>query len=201
MAVAVLARLQLELVDALLRLFFLADLFGGEDVEDGARYVMLVEVYFVRLAALLAETGWRVIDDLHNSVSFCIFVFHSLELLIELNELELDIVEDIELLVIEQFLLIIDPDIFEVDVVQIVENLLYLVLVLEFGDRGEFFVFFVFEVVLAGDWIVQEESAVLWLEGGVEAGLVAEGSLIDGLEVVGDEFLVLLEVGELLLEE
>ena len=111
-AVAVLARLQLELVDALLRLFFLADLFGGEDVGDGARYVMLVEVYFVRLAALLAETGWRVVDDLHNSVSFCIFVFHSLELLIELNELELDIVEDIELLVIEQFLLIVDPDIF-----------------------------------------------------------------------------------------
>lgn len=72
---------------------------------------------------------------------------------------------------------------------------------LEFCDWGKFFVLFVLKVVLAGDLIVQEKSAVFGFEGGVEAGLVADGCLINGLQVDRNEFLIFLKVSELLLEE
>lgn len=85
--VAVFAGLGLKLVDALLGLFFLVDLFGGEDVEDRPGDMLFVEVYFIGLSALLAESCRRIVDDLNNCIDLCILVLECLELLVELDEL------------------------------------------------------------------------------------------------------------------
>lgn len=49
--------------------------------------MLFVEVYFVGLAALLAESCWRIIGNLNNCISLVIFVLQGLELLVELNKL------------------------------------------------------------------------------------------------------------------
>lgn len=87
MTVAVFAGLGLKLVHALLGLFFLVDLFRGEDVEDRAGDMLFIEVYFIGLSALLAESCRRIVDDLNNCIDLCILVLECLELLVELNKL------------------------------------------------------------------------------------------------------------------
>lgn len=49
--------------------------------------MLFVEVYFVGLSALLAESYWRMIGSLNNCISLVIFVLQGLELLVELNKL------------------------------------------------------------------------------------------------------------------
>lgn len=54
---------------------------------------------------------------------------------------------------------------------------------------------------LAGEGVIKHKATVFWLEGGVEAGFVSNGDLIDYLQVVRNKLFVLLEVGNLLLQE
>jgi hypothetical protein len=164
-------RLGLELADTFLSFLIFMNFLRCKDIEDRSGYMLFMEVNFIRFSTLLAESSWRIPNHLNNGLIFDILIFDLLEFFVELHKLKLDIVEDIEFFMIEEFLLVIDPDILEFYVVEVVEDLFYLVLVLEFGDGREVLVvLFVLQVVLAGDWILEDETAVFGLEGcGVEA--------------------------------
>lgn len=106
----------------------------GEDIEDRAGDVLLVEVDFVGLAALLAETslsrngldrlgfmiGSGIMIDVKIGISVRGKVGGIFELSTEVDEFEFKFVENIEFLLIKQFLLVADPDIIQIDIVEVV---------------------------------------------------------------------------------
>jgi hypothetical protein len=91
--------------------------------------VLVVEVDFVLLAALLAAAGWQqtdllLLDHLVASLS----LLQSVQFLDEFCEFGLDIPEDCQLFGIEETLFVGNGGVVLLDVVEVVEDLLYLVL-------------------------------------------------------------------------
>lgn len=128
---------------------------------------MTVEVHFVGLAILLTQThsGWL------NLCDFCLldgFGFaQRFKLVVELDELELQAVEHFKFLVVKELLVVFDPDIFQLNVEDVVEHLFYFVLCFEAADRRKCCSFLLFlDIVLTA--LLEIEPAVSWFDGGVE---------------------------------
>ena len=191
-AVAVGTAFWLELADygVLIRLF--TRFLWGKDLKDRTWDVILVEVDLIWLPMHFVHPfTWFSFDSILNLLLFFFLLLQTFDQLVELYKLEFQRIQNLELFLIIKFFLIVDPDIIQLNIENIVQNLLYFILSLKATDGWEGWLLVFLLIRLWGNSILEHGwHAVPQPYRTIDGRFIYCRVLFYGFQVVADDLFV-----------